>query len=127
MARHPTPTKIHQLRGSDKKNPQRFRGRENEPQPQGGIGPAPDHLSEPEQKIWDEVVDLMPPGVLGDTDRLALEQMVRLVYESRYGEEFNAAKGTQLMGYFGRFGMTPSDRAKISVPKGDKKDPWEEL
>jgi hypothetical protein len=70
----------------------------------------------------------MYAGVLGEADRLALETLCRLVVEMRTDfKEMTAAKLTQMSNLLGRFGMTPSDRTKIVVPKGEKKNPFESL
>jgi phage terminase small subunit len=128
MARPRTPTKVLQLRGADKKNPKRFKDRQNEPEPAAGIGEASQHLSEAEQKIWDELVGLVPAGVLGNSDRIALERVSVLLYQARYErEEWTSSKEKDLIQYLSRFGMTPSDRSKISVPKPKGADPWEDL
>lgn len=64
----------------------------------------------------------MYAGVLGEADRLALETLTRLVYVMRSDfEEMSAAKLSQLSTMLGKFGMTPSDRTKIVVPKGGEK------
>lgn len=114
------PQALRELQGTDRDHP----GRQNKNQPvvTRGIGPAPDHLPDAVRKIWDEIVTNMYAGVLGEADRLALETLARLVYVMRTDfDEMNAAKLSQLSGLLGRFGMTPSDRTKIVVPKKDDK------
>ena len=128
MARNKTPTNVLELRGAGKKHPERMRDREGEPQPEGGIGPAPEHLSEGVGQIWDELVDVIPAGVLGNTDRIALERLSHLLFEARtYPDLWSSAKEKDLISYLSRFGMTPSDRAKNSIPKGSQANPWEDL
>jgi phage terminase small subunit len=115
------PMALRELHGTADRNKQR--NNDNAPSPLRGIGPAPEHLPEPYQQVWDEIVGQMYAGVLGEADRLALEAMVRLVVDMRTDyENFTAAKMTQLISLCGRFGMTPSDRTKIVVPKGEKQN-----
>ena len=126
MARPPKPTALKELNGSARHDPQRIN--RNEPKPARGIGPANSSLNEQQQAIWDEVVGISYAGVLGEADRIALEMMCRLIYEMRNDfEEMSAAKITQLSTLLGRFGMTPSDRSKIVIPKAEKKNPFEVL
>lgn len=117
------PTAIKEARGSYKNHPERRN--ENEMQPLGGIGPAPDHAGA-YAETWDEIVKAMPPGVLGNTDRIAIEMLCKLVVKMRFDfEHMNAAEMTRLETLLARFGMTPADRTKITVPKGEKKNPFE--
>ncbi len=118
------PQALRELQGTTKDHP----GRQNpeQPLPSRGIGPAHDSLTEAQQKIWDEVVGISYRGVLGEADRIALEMMCRLIDEMRNDfEEMTAAKLTQLSALIGRFGMTPSDRAKIVIPQSKNKNAFE--
>ena len=120
------PTALRELHGTIKDHP----GRQNhsQPVPTRGIGQAPKHFDEAHSEVWDEIVGQMYAGVLGEADRLALETLCRLVIEMRTDfTEMTAAKLTQMSNLLGRFGMTPSDRTKISIPKGEKKNPFEGL
>ena len=118
------PTKLKQIQGTDKQHPERLNA--DEPSPVRGIGPPHKILSEYESEIWDEIVGISYAGVLGEADRIALEMMCRLVAEMRLNfEEMTAAKITQLSQLIGRFGMTPSDRTKIIIPKKEGSNPFE--
>ena len=118
------PTALKQVQGTDQKNKDRLNP--DEPSPTRGIGPAHKTLSGYEQEIWDEIVGISYRGVLGEADRIALEMMCRLVAEMRLDfVEMTAAKITQLSQLIGRFGMTPSDRTKIVVPKEQNKNPFD--
>ena len=118
------PSALKAVQGTDKKNKDRLNP--NEPTPVRGIGPAHKSLGEYEKEIWDEIVGISYAGVLGEADRLVLEMMCRLTAEMRNDyAEFTAAKLTQLSQLCGRFGMTPSDRTKIVIPKGEKKNTFE--
>lgn len=118
------PTALKKLQGTDKLHPERLNA--NEPIPARGIGPAHPSLNEYEQEIWDEVVGISYNGVLGEADRIGMEMMCRLIAEMRLNfAEMTAAKITQLSQLIGRFGMTPSDRTKISIPKEKNKNAFE--
>ena len=118
MANH-KPSALKELSGSFKNHPER-RNKE-EPKPKAGIGPASKFLNDEMQKIWDEVVDQVCIGVLGDADRFALETLCRLIYDMRFDwEEFNGSKQSNLIKLLGQFGMTPVERQKLHV--GETKD-----
>ena len=120
------PSALKAVQGTDKKNKDRMNP--SEPVPVRGIGPNHSSLTEYESAIWDEVVGISYAGVLGEADRIALEMMCRLIAEMRLDfEEMTAAKITQLSQLLGRFGMTPSDRTKIVIPKKDNANPFGDM
>jgi phage terminase small subunit len=80
----------------------------------GSIGSAPKHLSDDEKKIWREFVRGLAPGVGKSSDRWAAESIVRLKAKERAGT-IQGNELAQLTSLYGRFGLTPADRAKISV------------
>ena len=133
MARPTKPTALKELNGSAKHDPQRIN--KDEPKPKKGIGPAPDHFNELQSKTWDYLVSVMFPGVLGDSDRPTMELMAVLFYRFRYGSYEDDAlvpalavgELARLDSLMGRYGMTPSDRTKIIVPKAEAKNPFEAL
>jgi hypothetical protein len=119
MARPRTPTSILDTKGAFLAQP--GRRRDGEPQPTGSIGSAPKHLSDDEKKIWREFVRGLAPGVGKSSDRWAAESIVLLKAKERAGT-IQGNELAQLTSLYGRFGMTPSDRAKVSVevPKESK-------
>ena len=120
------PAALRELHGTAHRN--KHRDNQDAPQPTRGIGPPNSSLTEYEQAIWDEVVGISYAGVMGEADRIALEMMCRLISEMRLNfQDMTAAKITQLSTLLGRFGMTPSDRTKIVIPKAEKKNPFELL
>lgn len=123
MGRPAKPTAVLELVGAYKKNPQRKR--KSEPKPAQGIGKfieGPVDLS----SIWDEVVAQTVPGVMTMSDRLALEMVCRLMAEIRSKpDEISVGKVTALCNLLGRFGLTPADRAKVTVPEEEKEDEWD--
>ena len=125
MGRPRIPTKVLEMRGAFKKNPQRKR---TDPKSRGPIGRAPKHLSDGEQDIWREVVRIAPAGVLTRADRIALEEMCSLIHERRTNlAGMTGAKRNLLRSYMAVFGMTPADRSRINIPPPKKKNPFDGL
>jgi len=125
MPANRVPTKIMDLRGAFKVHPERKRERENEPQPTEDIGAPPKGLSRSEKACWREIVKNSPPGVLKNSDRVALEMLSCLLAEFRIQKTlFKAAKLAQLNSLLGRFGYTPSDRSKVYVEPPPKKNKY---
>lgn len=126
MGRNRTPSKILELRGAFNKHPDRRRG--GEPKPKADIGPAPAHLNEAQAALWDEMVGIALPGVLGDADRWMLEIAVCLMADYRQQPEtFTAARVTQLISCLSRLGMTPADRSKVSALPQGSRDEFDDL
>lgn len=122
MARPRTPTNVLELRGAYTKNPQRKR--KAEPKPVAGIGrftEGPTEISE----IWDEVVAQTVPGVMTISDRVALEIVCRLLSDLRTKpDDISVGKVTALCNLLGRFGLTPADRSKVTIPDEKPEDEW---
>ena len=120
MARHSQPQELAKLKGSDKKNPQRYQ--KNPVKSQMPLGEAPDHMGDSEKANWFELESYAIPGVLTFADRVPFEMTVNLMTEMREDPRaFSGAKFGQLVGLLARFGMTPADRQKLSIDK-DKDD-----
>ena len=126
MARPRTPTRILDARGSFKKNPDRKR--DGEPEVTDPIGAAPGCLSPDEVVAWNDIVAGAPIGVLTSADALAVETAAGLLAELRSDRVvFAAGKHSRLQSYFGQFGMTPADRAKLSIEKPSEPNPFDML
>ena len=111
MARPRKPVEALKLAGTYRKDRHAGRGAFD---PEGEIGSYPEQFSTDPAEIWDEIVNLCPPGVLGDADRLHLEILCRLVAELREDiSAFNAAKLSQLNLMLGKLGLNPVDRQKL--------------
>jgi hypothetical protein len=131
MANPRKPQALREVQGTAKDHP----GRQNLDQPKviKGIGPAPEHFTELQSDVWDYLVSVMYAGVLAESDRPTLEMMSMLFYRFRHGtyEEdtvcpvLNGVELSRLDSLMGRYGMTPSDRTKIIVPKQPDKNPFE--
>ena len=133
MANPKKPTALRELHGTAHRNKQR-----NSPSPPEivkGIGPAPEYFNELESDTWDYLVSIMFAGVLAQSDRPTFELLARLFYRFRYGSYEDGAvvpalavsELARLDSIMSRYGMTPSDRTKIVVPKGENKNPFETL
>jgi hypothetical protein len=133
MGAHKKPTEIRELHGTHNRN--KHRDNPNQPKAEGGIGPAPKHFTEQQVECWDYLVGCMFIGVMGKSDRPTMEMMSVLFHRFRYGEydkeavipALNGAELSRLDSLLGRYGMTPSDRSKIVVPKEDDKNEFENL
>jgi hypothetical protein len=117
------PTTLHEISGAFRKNPDRGRARKNEPVPKAGIGPAPRHMSEQERACWDEIVGIVPNGVLYDSDRLAVEITAKLLAKYRR-DEHSTPELTALRASLSALGLTPADRSKITVADRDARNPF---
>jgi hypothetical protein len=125
MARPPKPTAMHEASGAYKKNPNRKRN--GEAKPRMGIGQAPVSRATDFSDVWDEIVSAVPPGVLGNTDRLHLEITCNLVCEYRRNpEEFPGYKMSEMNKMLGKLGMNPIDRIRITVPEQEEKSKEDE-
>src|SRR5437870_8086373 len=112
MGRIPVPTEILDAKGSFLKHPERRRP--NEPQETRPLGNAPKYLTAEEKKLWGEIAHNLPPGVGKVSDRFAFEMLVRLMAKER-ADSINHNERGQRIRLLGSFGMTPADRAKISI------------
>lgn len=116
------------MSGAVKKNPARFTDRKPAPKPSGDLGKPPKHLSTDERKAWKEIASQVPPGVLANTDRIALEIASRLLVRFRTGLLLKASEVSCLVSLLARFGMTPADRNKIETGQPtepeENKDEW---
>lgn len=122
MAGRPrTPTAVLDARGAFKKDPQRRR--DGEPVVREPLGAMPDNFDEGQARAWTEITETAPLGVLTEADRLAVEFAATLLAEfrqDRYG--FPATKHGTLLKLLGQFGMTPSERSRLSIPKAKERE-----
>jgi hypothetical protein len=125
MGRPRKPTAELERIGAFEKHPERKADRANEPKPEGPIGtpPAEFLIEFPNSgylkstrllALWNELIELAPPGVLTSADRWHVEIVCRLMEKQRYGH----LKGTelsQLSMLLGKMGLNPADRSKVSI------------
>lgn len=121
MARPRTPTSVLDARGAFKRNPQRRR--DGEPVVRESIGSPPEELTDAELRWWREITNRAPLGVLTAADWLSVMLAAQLLAEFKADPvAFNSGKMTRLQSLLGTFGMTPSDRARLSIPKAKESD-----
>lgn len=126
MARIPQPREVAELKGADKRNPQRYR---KEPAKSAyELGQPPDYMAADAKAVWFELETYTASGVLTGGDRLVLEVTATLVAEFRRDPtEFSAAKIGHLIGCLARLGLTPADRQRIGVEKPKDENPFNEF
>lgn len=112
MGRPRKPTALLETAGAFAKNPQRRIARQGEPIPTGELGEPPACLDREEKAAWRELAAELQPGVAGNCDRSAFEELVKL----KVGARRHRLSGTEqglLLSYLSKFGLTPSDRSKV--------------
>jgi hypothetical protein len=127
MARPRTPSALLELNGTFESHPGRKRAREREPKPSEPLGPPPTHLQEQEAAVWLELSGLMPYGVATNLDRPTFEIACCLLTKFRYSRgTMSGAQMSLLATLLGRFGMSPAERSRITVPEA-KNDALDEF
>jgi hypothetical protein len=122
MARNRTATAVLKQRGSFEKHPERARERESEPQPKAGLGNPPKCLTEKQVECWRELVGMAPDGVLMDSDAWTVEIASRVMAKLREGGDLPSAQWGVLVSSLAKMGLSPADRSKVIVAKGDSED-----
>ena len=113
-----TATALLDARGAFKNHPERKRVDPKVSNPFPEV--APSHLNPLEVKCWHELRKSAPDGVLTAADVEMVNVAAGLVAESRSDFKGMAtARIGQLVTILGRFGMSPSDRAKLATKPED--------
>ena len=123
MARPRKPSHLKAVSGTERAD----RKNVNEPKPNLPLGDPPKHLTAKQKKVWREIVSIIPHGVLGDCDRMILEIASILMSKLREDRILQPSLLSQLLRCLSSMGMTPSDRSKVTVPGGKKKNPWRDF
>ena len=109
-------------RGSEQVNAGRFASRKDAPATTGTIGDPPRHLTTPEKKVWKELTAVIPAGVAGESDRIAVEIASRLLYQFRSNPTgMQTSRLNALMDVMSRLGLDPQARTRLHVEQ--KPDP----
>lgn len=108
------PTKLLELRGAYKHQAGRREDRANEPVVTAPVGDPPEDFTGAVLQAWNDINNWAPAGVLTIADRAAVESAARLLAGERDGTN-TCPMGCRLDKLLGKFGMTPSDRSKVSV------------
>jgi hypothetical protein len=124
------PTSTLEAKGSFLKHPERKRARAREPKPTGELGDPPEEMPRDEKAAWQYLVSIIPAGVAKNSDRIAMEEMACLLVACR-SKRATAGERQLLRNYLAAFGMTPSDRSRVSTmgatPSATKKDAFAEF
>jgi hypothetical protein len=125
MPQRRTASRVLKARGSHLRHPERIRKRVHEPKFTGPLGDPPEKMRPAHRELWAELASLVPPGVAEHSDRWTFEVLVCLMAKFR---ERTALGGevSQLLSLLAKFGMTPSDRSRVSAAPAPaaKSDPW---
>jgi hypothetical protein len=113
MGRPRTPTNVLDAKGAFKRHADRKKARAGEPKVTAPLGEPPAGLTADQLACWKEIAEIAPPGVLTVVDRLAVEEAARILTKIRQGS-VTTEERRLFLNYLGRFGMTPSDRSKVS-------------
>jgi hypothetical protein len=109
------PTALHEVEGTT--NVTRHRDRQHEPRVEAPLGDAPADWKPKGKVLWHEIANSVPRGVATGADRIVFELLVRLVAEVRADSSaLTPALASQIRACAACFGMTPSDRSRLSVP-----------
>jgi len=122
MGRLRQPTKLLELSGAIKHDPQRYRDRADEPRPSTSIGDPPaEFLGAPHarhRELWREFIAEAPKGVLTGCDRYLLANACRIQVLIEQGA-CTMSMHSQLRRYMLDMGMTLSGRRMAEqTPKG---------
>jgi phage terminase small subunit len=125
MARPRKPTALLEAKGSFDRDPAR---RRKDPVTTGELGPAPAHLDIDQKKVWRELSALLPIGVARNADRFSFELIVSLMYRQRT-EGLSGSELSSLVSLLSKFGLDPSNRAKVAQPVStkDESNPFAEF
>lgn len=128
MARPRTPTNVLELRGSNKKHPERARERVNEPEATTEISGPPAYLDDAQREAYVELVAKSHAGVLCGSDSVIVESAAILLARMRTKtDEFTAGEFARLQAVLGSLGMTPADRSKVKAPPKPAGNPFGNL
>src|ERR1035437_9700948 len=114
MSRPFTPSAILDARGSFIHHPESKRP--DEPTTSKPLGAPPKWMLAAEKTVWNDLAKQCLPGVLMYSDRAAFEMLVCLATTFRARGRMSQGDKTLMLTLLARFGLTPSDRARVHVP-----------
>lgn len=119
------PTQLHALQGTHRQD--RHGDPENEPTPASWDGEAPAWVKAAGRKVWDELAPRMRAnGCLTEMDVEAFALLCSLEAVVRRSPSKHLKEAAMVDRLMSRFGMTPSDRTRISVKK-ETDDPFDKF
>lgn len=114
MARPRKPTRVLELKGAFRHDPQRRKSREGEPQPDEPLGEPPDTLDEAQAARWRELARM---GFwLTFADRTQVEIAARLWAMMRK-DDSDMKVMQQFQSALAKLGFNPVDRTRVSVQR----------
>ena len=124
MAKPRLPLAQAKLEGRDKKDPQRFKGR-NEPEPAGPLGDPPEWLLDTDTNKQRSAWLLFKKEIpwLTEHDRILVQMAATIQGRFMASQEVGIQAMNMLRQILGQMGATPADRTKIAMPDaGESKD-----
>ncbi|GAF68174.1 unnamed protein product, partial [marine sediment metagenome] len=94
--------------------------------PEKSLGKPPERLSEDEVLAWEEIAAQCADGVLTGMDRAALETVACAFAWMWKADSVTVADRKTILTMLGKFGMTPSDRAGLSVAPPPKRGDFDD-
>lgn len=97
----------------------------NEPVVTSPLGNPPERLKPEQRKAWREIANNCAFGVLTKADRHALE--ITSVLLAEFWMSGAAMSGTHISALerlLSKFGLTPADRSRVTVPQQKKENPF---
>lgn len=128
MARPRTPHAKAAVEASDKKNPQRFKAR-NEPKANGPLGAPPKWLTDTDTMKAKAAWLLFQKEIpwLTESHRMLVGMASNIQGRLMAGQDVGVQAMNLLRQMLGQMGATPSDASKIAVPDDGESDPDDEL
>lgn len=121
-----TPTNILDGRGSFKNHPERRKDRADEPIVTEPIPDVPKRFTKDQKQAWRDITTQCAAGVLTKADAIAVEIAAGLLARHRQ-TPLTGSDLSQLTTLLGKFGMTPSERSKVSGVQQKKQNPFSGL
>ena len=124
MAKPRIPLAKAKLEGRDKKDPQRFKGR-NEPLPNAPLGDPPEWLEDTENSKQRAAWSLFRSEIpwLTEQDRLLVQMACTIQGRLMAKQEVGVQSMGLLRQMLSQMGATPADRSKVTMPDaGEAKD-----
>ena len=91
--------------------------------PIGQLGMPPKDFEPAEKKAWNQLSEMVAPGVLTNSDGFVIEIVARMMAKLRDGT-ITGWEMNSLMKGMSQCGLTPADRSKITVVEKKKESTW---
>jgi hypothetical protein len=117
MARPRLPRAKAEIEGRDKKDPQRFKGR-NEPRSPGELGDPPEWMGGEQRLAWKVFQTEIP--WLTESHRGLVEIATVIRARLSTGEDVGVQALNLLRQCLGQMGATPADASKVTLPEDDE-------